>query len=154
MKQTLIAATLATLLLGTTGASRADEDEERQRFTISSQEYRDECGSCHIAYPPQLLNKASWQQVMGGLDKHFGTNASLSPEVQARLASYLQDSAADTSGKPSPRITQTAWFQREHDEIGAATWQRKAIGSPANCGACHQGAEQGDFSESAIRIPR
>jgi cytochrome c peroxidase len=43
---------------------------------------------------------------------------------------------------------------REHDEISRATFAGPEIGSRANCVACHQGAEHGDFSEDDVRIPK
>ena len=39
--------------------------------------YVQECGSCHAAYPPGMLPARSWQRVMGGLDRHYGSDASL-----------------------------------------------------------------------------
>jgi hypothetical protein len=33
-------------------------------------------------------------------------------------------------------------------------WRLAAVKSPANCAACHTTAEQGDFRERNIRIPR
>ena len=32
--------------------------------------YKNECASCHMAYPPAMLSKPSWQRIMGSLDKH------------------------------------------------------------------------------------
>ena len=32
--------------------------------------YKEECGSCHIAYPAQLMARDSWRALMGALDKH------------------------------------------------------------------------------------
>ena len=55
---------------------------------------------------------------------------------------------------PQDRITRTAWFVRKHDEVAPATWKLPAIKSAANCGACHTTADQGDFNENKIRIPR
>ena len=52
------------------------------------------------------------------------------------------------------RITQTHWFVREHDEVPAETWKLLAVKSKANCGACHTRAEQGDFSEGSLRVPK
>jgi hypothetical protein len=52
------------------------------------------------------------------------------------------------------RITETRWFVRKHDEVPRATWSRKSIGSAANCVACHRQAEQGNFEEDAVRIPK
>ena len=48
--------------------------------------YTQECGSCHLAFPPSLLPKASWQRVMSGLDKHYGSDASLDAATQKQTA--------------------------------------------------------------------
>ena len=62
--------------------------------------------------------------------------------------------ARDPAPPPEDRITRSAWFVREHREVDAATWKRKAVGSAANCAACHANAAQGSFSEREIRIPQ
>lgn len=127
-------------------------------FTAANAKWKAECGACHIAYPPQLLPAASWRRVMSGLDKHFGADASLDPQPAAEISAFLERNAA--SGKrarataDSLRITETAWFRHEHDEVPAAAWKRPAIKSPANCAACHTTAGQGDYRKRNIRIPR
>lgn len=76
--------------------------------------------------------------------------------VTPPLARAMSTAAAPAAQpqSPLPRISTTAWFSREHDEIAASTWKRPAIGSAARCEACHTDAAQGRFSERAIRIPR
>jgi cytochrome c551/c552 len=121
-------------------------------------QWQQECGSCHIAYAPSLLPAESWRKVMAGLDKHFGSDASLTPQESRAITDFLVGNASMRWRPPtSPiRITETAWFQRKHDshEIRPDIWKRAAIKSPANCAACHPGAEKGDFEEDRIRIPR
>ncbi|WP_255554512.1 diheme cytochrome c [Polynucleobacter sp. MWH-HuK1] len=119
--------------------------------------YESECASCHMAYPPGLLNEKSWQNVMNGLNKHFGTDASLDAKDQKEISAWLQKNAA-TKKKydvlaPDNRITKTPWFIREHDEIKVDVWKRAGVKSPANCGACHTTAAEGVFSEKSISIP-
>ena len=142
----------ALLLLG--GLPRAQAD--REVFDVANPVYRNECGSCHVAYPPQLLPKASWQAVMAGLDKHFGTDASLDPSTAKTIQTYLESNASRraASGRLPLRITESAWFKREHDEVAPGTWNSAAVKSPANCGACHTKADQGDYSERTLRVPR
>jgi hypothetical protein len=95
---------------------------------------------------------------MDNLARHYGTDASIDPALTRRLSAWLETNAA--RGKrareqpPDDRITRATWFQREHDEVPAATWKLPAVKSPANCGACHTRSDQGDFSERHIRIPR
>ena len=124
--------------------------------------YVEECGACHLAYPPQLLDAHSWLHVMNGLDKHFGTDASLDDRRRSAIADFLGRNAggrktgvtADAKGQPLLRISDTAYFQRKHREVDAATWKRASIKSPANCTACHRQAAAGDYSERSINIPK
>jgi mono/diheme cytochrome c family protein len=119
--------------------------------------YKAECGSCHVAYPPALLPAGSWQRILDGLDKHFGTDASVDAKSLAELRAFLDSNAARgrraSVGTPGLRITETDWFRREHRKVPEATWQGAAVKSPANCAACHTGAENGDYSERDIRVP-
>jgi hypothetical protein len=116
------------------------------RFPVPANErWKSECGSCHLAYPPQLLPAQSWQRLMSQLDRHFGTDASLEPRAAAEIAAFLEKYAGRGAGE-SLRITETRWFLREHHEVSSK--------SAANCAACHTTAEQGDFRSRNIRLPR
>ena len=55
---------------------------------------------------------------------------------------------------PQDRITTSSWFERKHREVAPQVWKRAAIGSRANCAACHTGADKGDFDDDNIRIPK
>jgi cytochrome c553 len=130
-------------------------DGPRARLPVNAT-YVDECGSCHVAYPPGLLPADSWRRLMGDLPNHYGTDASLDANVRQSLAAWLE---ANASGKrleapPQDRITKSRWFVREHDEVPADAWRRASIKTAANCSACHQGAAQGDYDEHGVRIPR
>ncbi|BAL25765.1 diheme cytochrome c [Azoarcus sp. KH32C] len=150
-------------VIGGIGGTVALADEDKVgRAVASPPAYRSECGSCHTPFPPGLLSAGSWRAVMGGLDKHFGSDASLDPATAADITKFLVANAGarDTSGadgKPLLRITDTRWFQREHrdghDGITSGIFRSAAVKSPANCGACHRGAADGDFGERNIRIP-
>ena len=125
---------------------------------VQNELWQAECGSCHIAYPPKLLSAPAWRRVMSGLEKHFGTDASVDPAAAARIGAFLEQEAGRGPRLREPaqiiRITETRWFVREHDEVPPATWKIPSVKSPANCAACHTAAAQGDFGERNIRIPR
>jgi cytochrome c len=119
--------------------------------------YTQECSVCHVAYPPALMGAADWRQVMATLPRHYGTDASLDEATVRALTGWLTAHA----GRPvaatpadAPRITRSAWFVREHDEVAPAVWKRAAVGSASNCAACHARAAEGVFDEHDIRIPR
>ncbi|HEX5361542.1 MAG TPA: hypothetical protein VFW49_10710 [Fluviicoccus sp.] len=122
--------------------------------------YRAECGSCHAPYPVRLLSRTEWRQITGKLDQHFGADATLDDAAALKkIDAFLQANAATqprtvTAPGKLPRITESRWFIREHDEIGANVWKKPWVKSAANCGACHGGADQGGFSEHDVRIPR
>lgn len=131
------------------GTVRADDDE---RFALT-EAWKAECGSCHVAYPPQLLPAASWDAIFAGLGDHFGSDASLDPATATQLLAEARAHARGRAhGEPPLRITGTRWFRHEHDEVRASTWQQPSVGSAANCAACHAGAEDGDYE--GHRIPR
>jgi hypothetical protein len=128
---------------------------QSHRYPVDNAAYRAECGSCHVAYPPALLGADAWRAIMQGLNRHFGSDASVSDDKRVEIATYL---AGASGGKRSTattlRITETQWFRREHAEVTAATWKLPAVKSAANCEACHVQANEGDFSERNIRMPR
>jgi hypothetical protein len=120
--------------------------------------YRQECASCHMAYPPGLLPAESWRRIIGSLDKHYGTDASLDAKTAREIEQWLiANGATFKRVREAPaknRITRSAWFGRKHREIPAEVWRRASVRSPANCNACHAGAEQGRFSDDEVRVPR
>lgn len=121
-------------------------------------QYRDECSACHVAYAPRLLPAESWRRITGNLSRHYGADAALDAATTSLLSSWLETNAG-TGRKmreppPEDRITRSAWFVREHAEITDRTWRTAAQGRPANCAACHTLADEGDFHERNIRIPR
>ena len=149
------------------GEARGDGgDDVLPRLTHKA--WQQECASCHLAYAPSMLPRASWRKIMGGLDQHFGDNASLDPATQADILKFLEAHAADSGSSrmgsrvmqgmdpqnPPLRITESRWFVKKHDEVPRAAWSRKSVGSAANCAACHRQAEQGVFDDDTVKIPK
>ncbi len=135
---------------------------------VSKPLYKEECGSCHMAYPPGLLPASSWTKVMSGLEDHFGDNAEIDDETYQSISRFLLANSADQSDYRRSRkfsqsinsnamlirISDIPYFKHEHDEIP----QRMVSANPevksfSQCDACHANAEQGLFSEHEVRIP-
>ena len=120
-----------------------------------------ECGACHMVFPPQLLPTRSWEKIMGGLADHFGEDANLAEPVRADIAAYLVAHAADAPGteagdcflhrlEPTDiplRITETPFWARAHGEIAADRFASADIKFRSNCIACHKTADRGEFFE-------
>ena len=142
-------------------SARADDDEDEDtghRPAVVDAKWATECSACHVAYPARYLPAESWRAIMSGLDKHFGSNASLDDATAGEITAYLEKNASTrkhaVSGKPVLRITETRWFKSEHREVAARHWKSPKVKSRANCGACHTTADKGDFSEDNIKIPK
>jgi len=153
MKFTILV--LATAFAFTTSAAFADDDEGENFTMATNAKWKEECGSCHITYPPRLLPTESWAAIMTSLDKHFGADASIDDAANQEISRFLASNSKPL-GLPNPplRITEREWFKHEHEEVGAAVWKRKSVGSPANCSACHQHAADLNYDEDAITIPK
>ncbi|MCF6226210.1 MAG: diheme cytochrome c [Xanthomonadales bacterium] len=180
MKYTLaISAVIFTLGFVTLPIVWSSENPSWNKFTANKSSsyavtvaadpvYQEECGGCHMAYPPGLLPGRSWEKLMLGLENHFGDNAELDAETQQLITEVLLSRSADRSkNKPSKkftrsiklndaplRISATPYFIREHDEIPI----RMVTGNPkvnslSQCNACHTKAEQGLFNEHDVYIP-
>lgn len=187
MKTALLLSTTALLITGSLYLM-ADDDHERYKSYEHYESYRStavpvpaasakspeatlygkECGSCHMAYQPELLPKRSWEKMMKTLDDHFGVDATLDEGDALLLTSYLVKNAGDAKPVPKDfakivasipaadaplRISKTRYFVKEHREIPQRFIDQKEVKSIANCNACHQDAAAGDYSERSIFIP-
>lgn len=145
----------AGLALATSHAAWADGG--RQMPADVPAVYTQECASCHVAYPPGLLPARSWQRLMGGLDQHYGSDASLDATPLQQINRWLQANAGTykrvSEAPPQDRITRSAWFERKHRKIDPAVWQLASVKSAAQCAACHAGADQGQFDDDKLKFP-
>ncbi|MBF0184632.1 MAG: diheme cytochrome c [Magnetococcales bacterium] len=169
MRTALFCSLLLIILLGLYGMGNSSEHARKQDVAaVANAQYRAECGSCHLAYPPGLLPGRSWEKLLQQLADHFGENAEVQEEVRQALQSYLQNNAADRvdyqksrkmvasipAGQTPLRISEIPYFRHEHGE----NKEVKVYGSGeklslARCEQCHPLAEQGSFHEHELRLP-
>ncbi len=114
-------------------------------------QYTEECGSCHVPYPPQRMTAVGWETQMRTLDRHYGSDASVDASANQAILHYLTANAAtkakNAPADPTARLTKTAWFTKEH---GSTPPKGQAF---SNCAGCHTQAEKGDYSERTLKIP-
>ena len=126
----------------------------------ASAPYKENCGACHMAYPAALLPEASWRNILGGLDDHFGAGVSLEADGRAQVEAYLFPNAADRGGtrlgarimaclgsQAPDRISTLPFLQRVHRKAGAAVSSGQDGGGFKDCTGCHADAEQGGFGK-------
>lgn len=117
-----------------------------------------ECGSCHMAFPAEMLPARSWTALMEGLSSHFGENAALDAAKRKEILDWLTAHAGDSRGSnghylrglaksETPlRITETPYWVREHrKEVRESDYANPKVKSKANCVACHKDAAKGAF---------
>jgi cytochrome b len=130
-------------------------------------QWREECGSCHLAFHPNLLPTRSWQKLMAGQAQHFGVDLALDAPTTAALLAFLVNNAAENSPTEAAwkidrsiaadqtplRITDTQYWLEKHGGIAPADWLKSTVKTRANCAACHLDAEAGTYEDAAMRIP-
>ena len=154
----LIMAVLAVSAAGLV-FTRAQAGDDEYFPPVTDPATLSECGSCHLAFPPSMLPAASWKRMMAELRDHFGDDASLDADTTTAITRYLVANAGDAGGyrrdilrglphgAAPQRITELPKWVHEHDEVAAAEWRAKDVGSKANCPACHVDADKGYFED-------
>ena len=128
--------------------------------------FAEQCGACHLAFPPSLAPAATWAAILGDLQHHFGADASLSADQAAQIRAYLTAQSADHWDTlpshllrvPAPdgsrRITDTPGWRRRHRHIPDAIFAASPVDGRSDCAACHADAATGAFRPQEIAIPR
>lgn len=156
-----LALTVLTLAFSALVLSRAQAGGGHFFPPVADTVVKEECGSCHLAFAPSMLPARSWQRMMGDLKNHFGDDASLDPQVAARITDYLVANAADNGGQrrgeklvrglaadAAPlRISELPKWVREHRKVPDWEWRHKDVRTRANCVACHADAERGYYDD-------
>ncbi|MCB2184210.1 MAG: diheme cytochrome c [Desulfobulbaceae bacterium] len=151
----------------------ADHDDDHKKrkskylAPVNNVAFKQECGACHFAYQPGLLPSGSWEKILSDLPNHFGEEVSLNQEQKSIISEYLRANAAEHSsakrarkilkslrGQTPLRISETPYIQEKHDELNSNIFSRQSIGSRSNCTACHPTAEQGNYDDDFVKIPK
>jgi cytochrome b len=129
--------------------------------------WREECGSCHLAFHPSLLPARSWKAMMAGQASHFEEDLALEAETITEIEAFLVINAAEQAmteaawkinrGIPQAetplRITETTYWLKKHEELSVSVWDNPLVKGKTNCAACHMDAEQGTYEDAAMRLP-
>ncbi len=161
-----VAIVLAVLLAGGAGiAALADLPAAGVPPAALDPIYAEQCGACHLAFPPSLAPAATWDRILADLQHHFGADATLSAEQVAHLRGWLDASAAGhwdslpshllrvPAADGSLRITDTPGWRRMHRHIPPAVFAAKPVYRRSACEACHEDAESGRFVPQRITMP-
>ena len=126
--------------------------------------YLNNCGDCHHAHHPSLRTADMWERIVRGLEDHYGEDATVGRRTAEEILAFLKANDAtrfDTEAAvrlgrvetPDLRISSVPWWKKRHEGIPQQVFASPAVGSPANCNACHRDAQTGRFDDARIRIP-
>lgn len=138
---------------------------EKQDYSMLHEDFYNECGSCHITYPPYLLPEKSWALMMSDLENHFGDDASIDKKTNLSILSFLEKNSSENSSHEAAykilkslkgnnstiAITKTPYWEYRHKDIEKDIFLSKEVKSKANCSACHQDIEYGLLENNLIK---
>jgi hypothetical protein len=106
-------------------------------------------------------------KIIGEPNAHPGGNLSLDEQTKSEVKDYLARNSAEYSpakrsrkimgsigGDTPVRISEVPYIKQKHHDISQEVFTRQAIGSRANCIACHRSAESGVYDDDNVVIPR
>jgi len=144
-----------------------DHNGEKALPRVTNEAYKANCGSCHFAYQPGLLPVRSWMKIIDTPSGHPGGDLSLDKKAKAEIIKYLDQNSAEKShakrsrkilasiGSDTPtKISEIPYIREKHHKIKQEVFLRKSIGSRGNCIACHKTAENGDYDDDNVTIPK
>jgi len=126
--------------------------------------YMEECGACHLAYPPGLLPVATGTKIMQDLADHFGESAELDEETSGYISNYLQQEALragvpttmsemlrNLPDDPPLRITEFPAFLGAHQIIlEQLQMDEFPTGFLSPCADCHRQAADALFDKELL----
>ena len=101
---------------------------------------------------------------MGGLENHFGDDASLDEKTNQDILTFLLKNSAETStmqaswnflnsigDKDIIALSKTSYWERKHKKIPEEVFKNEKVKSVANCKACHSDIEKGLIENENIK---
>lgn len=112
-------------------------------YQLGQELYLQNCSSCHIPIPAEVLPTDTWQEILEKPGKHYGTALPKLSSINTRLIwSYLK-----TYSRPSLErelkpefVTQSRYFKALHPQVDLP----KPV-THQSCILCHPGAKNLDY---------
>ena len=141
-----IAAIALSIIFGSTIAKAVDSplaQNPNSNLELSKEIYLDNCSSCHIPIPAEVLPTTSWEEILNNPQNHYGQALPPINRITLRLIwNYLRtDSRLLLAGETTPQyVTNSRYFKALHPQVD--------LPKPASnktCIGCHPGAKKLDY---------
>lgn len=135
-------------------------------YKAQNKAFVNECGSCHMLYPPNFLPKKSWELLMSNLKNHFGDDASVDENTNRNILAFLLKNSAENStykvswnflnsinNQDIIALSNTSYWKKKHRKIAKEVFESSKVKSKANCKVCHNDIEKGLIEYENIKNP-
>ncbi len=118
-------------------------DPINPNYQLGKELYLDNCASCHVPLPPEVLPSETWRRLLQEQQQHFGVQ--LKPMIGPSLVlmwNYIRAySRPEKEGKPLPyRISESPYFKALHPRVKFPQTVK-----PASCVTCHPAAPEFNY---------
>ncbi|AFZ20373.1 diheme cytochrome C [Allocoleopsis franciscana] len=113
------------------------------RYQLGKELYLENCASCHVPLPPEVLPSETWRRLLLEPEQHFGQQLKpLIGPVLITMWDYIRAySRPEEAKKPLPyRISESPYFKALHPRVKFSQTVK-----PASCVICHPGAAQYNY---------
>jgi hypothetical protein len=121
----------------------AQNSTNQSNYQLGKQLYLENCSSCHIPIPAEVLPIETWQEILEKPQKHYGTSLPNTISLTTRLIwTYLRTSSRPLlPGETKPEyVTNSRYFHALHPQVDLP----KPV-THQSCIVCHPGAQQLDY---------
>lgn len=129
---------LPNLVAQSTSTEPGTVDVVPARYQLGKELYLENCGSCHVALPPEVMPTETWRRLLLEPEQHYGQQLPLliGPVVLV-MWDYLRTfSRSHVDKELIPyRVTESRYFKALHPQVDLPHPVR-----PATCAVCHPGA--------------
>lgn len=112
-------------------------------YQLGQELYLENCASCHVALPPEVMPTETWRRLLLEPEQHYGQKLEpmTGPSLQI-IWGYLQTfSRPQTTKEQTPyRVSESRFFKALHPKVKFP--QPVKLGS---CVSCHPGAAQYNY---------
>jgi hypothetical protein len=131
------------LVAQATSTESGTVDPVPERYKLGKELYLENCASCHVALPPEVLPSETWRRVLLEPEQHYGTQVQqpIGPSLLI-MWDYLRTfSRPEEKGKPLPyRVSESRFFKALHPRVKLPETVK-----PNSCVSCHPGVTQYNY---------
>lgn len=126
-----------------TPAESGTVEELPARYKLGRELYVENCASCHVALPPEVLPSETWRRLLLEPEQHYGQQ--LKPFIGPTLLvmwEYLKTYSRPQAQKEQLpyRVSESRFFKALHPRVKFT--EKVSLGS---CVSCHPGAAQSNY---------